>query len=215
LLPDAARLAHHLASVSWINFLAGHVEVAVEEALEALDLAATVGDEYLLGMCETSVGNALTRVATPAECRVHHERALRHFEAAGDDRGCAASLLNLASDELDRGEDRDLPVAIRYAERAKTTGGNLKNPSVVAFTQGAIGPTYLLLDDHEQAWHYIRDALDRAYRLGITRLIASCLLHLALIGCADAPVAAAEFVGHADALLARVGAVYEEAFRMI
>src|SRR5262249_6042161 len=94
-------------------------------------------------------------------------------------------------------------------------GDNLKNPSVVAFAQGVIGHTYLLLDDHEQAWHYIRDTLDRAYRLGITRLIASCLLHLALIGCADAPVAAAEFVGHADALLARVGAVYEEAFRMI
>ena len=201
---DQTRLAYALSEKAWMCCLRGDDAEATRCADAALQLAHDIADEALLAACEHIAGNAKSRTSDAATCLRHHEASLGYFERMGDECGSAFALINIAALELER-PDPDFERATTYSRRAFEIFERQKEPFGAAEALDNVAGILADQGHAAEALALFGEVLSRAHHHGDIRLVAFTLVRMAPVLADSAAAPAAQVLGHADALLERLG----------
>ncbi len=155
--PSPALASLHIA-LAHLFFLMGKYREQMAAAERGAHIAATIGDDRLLGEAEMRRGTALDNLGDPEESRRVMEAALPLVEAGGDLLTLFITLNNLGFtlERLGRMDQARL-----YAERALEVTEQIGNPDRICFALGNLGGLLTMVGD----WRGAHEALERAMAL--------------------------------------------------
>jgi predicted ATPase/class 3 adenylate cyclase len=201
---DQARLARVIGEKAWVRFLQGDDGEATACSDAALEIAKALSDDELVAHCEVLVGTVQARTGDKATCVRHLESGLAMYERIGDEMGGAFALINLSASELEL-PNPDLARATAYSRRALEIFERHKEPHAASGALDNLAWALALEGRRDEALGLFCEVLWRGRRDGNLTLVALTLSAIGPLRAEAAPAQTAELLGHADALLQRLG----------
>ena len=160
-----ANVALSLAGLGWVENCVGSPTKAVEFSTRAVELARSIGVDWVLADALNNLGCALVEQRLYAEAQVAQEEALSIRSRIGEQEGRAASLANLGLVALAQGRFAD---ARGYFEKGLAVAEQHGDPWLQAMNLLGAAELASKQGDSRRATNLVEEALEVARKHGYT-----------------------------------------------